>query len=392
MPWQEVSVVSQRTEFMFLASQPGANLAELCRRYGISRTAAYKWLGRYKEGGVRALTNQSRKPLHSPGQTPERLEQLVVKVRAAQPTWGGRKIRAKLVELGEAEVPSASTITAILERHGLLSEDRREKRDWQRFEHEAPNRLWQMDFKGHFATEQARCHPLTLLDDHSRFSLCLKACANEQGTGVQQALEAVFRRYGLPDRMTMDNGAPWGSDEAHPYTPLTLWLIRLGIRVSHSRPYHPQTQGKLERFHRTLKSELLNYRSFKDLFEAQHHFDRWRDSYNCERPHEALGMQVPAQRYKPSWRTYPEQLSPIEYSADDQVRKVQNKGEISFQGRTFKVGKAFQGQPVALRPTPHDGVFDVYYCNQRIAEVDLRLNMLLNSSVGSSVNHVPEHL
>lgn len=377
MPWQEVSVVSQRREFVHQALQPGANLAELCRRFGISRESGYKWVKRYRQGGLEALEDQSRKPLRSLRQTPGRLEHLVLKVREANPSWGGRKIRAKLLAMGEVEVPSASTITAILQRHGLLSEERRESRDWLRFEHEAPNRLWQMDFKGHFQMEQGRCHPLTLLDDHSRFSLCLRACGDEQGRSVQAALTDVFRLYGLPERMTMDNGPPWGSYELDAYTPLTLWLIRLGIRVSHSRPYHPQTQGKLERFHRTLKTELLNYRSFRDLDDAQHHFDRWREIYNHERPHDALHLEVPAKRYQVSWRAYPEQLPPMEYGPDDLVRKVQDRGRFTFQGRIFKIGKAFKGQPVALRPTQQDGVLDVYFCNQRIAQVDLHLNILL---------------
>lgn len=377
MPWREVSIVSQREEFVLLATVPGANLKQLCLRFGISRPTAYKWIARHQQGGPAALVDQSKKPHSSPHQTPERVELVVLKVREAHPYWGGRKIRAKLLELGEAQVPSASTITAILQRHGLLDENRRETRDWQRFEHEAPNQLWQMDFKGHFPMEQGRCHPLTLLDDHSRFSLCLKACLDEQGTTVQAALSEVFRRYGLPERMTMDNGAPWGQDDTHPYTPLTLWLIRLGIRVSHSRPYHPQTQGKLERFHRTFKTEVLNHRSFRDDKEAQHAFDHWRDVYNCHRPHEAIGLVAPVRRYSPSWRPFPEQVAPIEYGPDDQVRKVQDKGEFSFHGKIFKVSKAFKGQPVALRPTQQDGVFDVFYCNQRIAQVDLHLNILV---------------
>ena len=155
-----------------------------------------------------------------------------------------------------------------------------------------------MDFKGHFAVGAARCHPLTVLDDHSRFNLCLQACVDEQGHTVQTHLTTSFRRYGLPQRVAVDNGSPWGDTLDSPYTPLVAWLIRLGIRVSHSRPYHPQTLGKDERFHRSLKAEVLR-ESFPDLDTVQTRFDRWRTVYNFERPHEALSMQTPATRYAP---------------------------------------------------------------------------------------------
>src|SRR5262249_28011286 len=158
-------------------------------------------------------------------------------------------------------------------------------RPYQRFEHDAPNCLWQMDFKGHFATQTARCHPLTVLDDHSRFAVGLQACPDQRTETVKDRLTHIFRRYGLPQRMTRDNGSPWGSDADHRFTPLTVWLMRLDIRVSHSRPYHPQTQGKDERFHKTLGLELLRDRFFRDLAQAQRCFDDWRYVYNLQRPH-----------------------------------------------------------------------------------------------------------
>jgi transposase InsO family protein len=242
----------------------------------------------------------------------------------------------------------------------------------QRFEHEAPNGLWQMDFKGHFALEAGRCHPLTALDDHSRFCVLLQACADEKGLTVQGHLTQAFRRYGLPGRMLMDNGSPWGNAAGQPFTPLTVWLLRLGVRVSHGRPYHPQTQGKEERFHRTLKAEVLSGPARPCLQRTQAAFDAWREVYNCTRPHEALGMQVPASRYRPSTRAFPEALPPIEYGPDDSVRRVQAEGWLHFRGHALRVPKAFHGQPVALRPAPDvDGRFDVFYCHQRIAQVSL---------------------
>jgi len=371
MPWQEVSTVSLRKEFVTLASAEGANRSELCRRFGISRKTGYKWLER-AGAACGVLADASRRPAHSPWRTEPRLEQLILALRDEHPAWGARKLRRRLQDLGQECLPAPSTMQAILERHGRIDpQGSREHRSWQRFEHAQPNALWQMDFKGHFALQTGRCHPLTVLDDHSRFALCLEACANEQGQTVQQRLSGVFQRYGLPARIGVDNGSPWGDTFGSPYTPLVAWLIRLGVSVSHSRPYHPQTLGKDERFHRTLKAEVLD-RTYSDLPELQRRFDDWRSVYNCERPHEALGMQVPASRYRPSPRPMPQSLPPIEYSPGDFVRRVADQGWLSFRGRPLHVSKAFAGLPVALRPRPdQDGLFEVFFCHQKIAQFDL---------------------
>jgi len=373
MPWQEVSTVLLRQEFVMLASVEGANVRALCRRYTISPKTGYKWLGRYRRQGRTGLTDRSRRPHRSPTRTAPALERAVLAVRAAHPVWGGRKIRAVLLARGHPTLPSPSTMTAILQRHGQIAPEAAPQHTaWQRFEHDAPNRLWQMDFKGHFALLAGRCHPLTVLDDHSRFAVGLQACGDETGRTVQARLIACFRRYGLPEALLVDNGPPWGSDAAHPHTPLTAWLIRLGVRIRHGRPYHPQTQGKDERFHRTLKAEVLGTRVLRDLAQCQREFDRWREVYNLQRPHEALAMAVPASRYRVSPRAFPEVLPPIEYGPADLVRKVAEGGELSYRNRTFRVGKAFRGYPVALRPTLVDGVFDVFFCHQRVAQVNLR--------------------
>lgn len=373
MPWQEVSIMSQRREFVMFAQADEANLRALCKRYGISRKTGYKWLRRFGADGTAGLQDRSRRPRHTRNKTADELEQALVALRRTHPAWGARKLRARLQTLGEAEVPAASTVHGILTRHGLINPDAAATpHAWQRFEHAAPNHLWQMDFKGHVALQTARCHPLTVLDDHSRFSLCLSACADETGNTVQTELTRTFEHYGLPDAMTMDNGAPWGADADHPYTAFTLWLMRLHIRVTHSRPYHPQTQGKDERFHRTLKAEVLRDPPFRDLSHAQRRFDAWRTVYNFERPHEALGQQVPASRYRPSVRAFPGRLPAIEYGPDDLVRKVQYKGEFSFHGQTLRVSKCFHGYPIALRPTLEDGKFSIHFCATRIGFVDLR--------------------
>lgn len=372
MPWHEVSTMSLREEFVMVARQEGANMALLCRRFGIARRTGYKWLARFASEGRGGLSDRSRRPHRSPTQTPAALEEAVIALRRRHPTWGGRKLARRLQALGHDAVPAPSTITAMLHRHHLLTPTESAKHQaFVRFEHATPNALWQMDFKGWFQLPRGRCHPLTVLDDHSRFNLLLRACADQQGTTVQAALTAVFRRYGLPVRMTMDNGAPWGSDAAHVLTPLTLWLMRLGIAVSHSRPYHPQTQGKDERFHRTLECELLQYRVFRDLTHVQWHFDRFRELYNLERPHEALGLEVPGRRYQPSVRAFPEPLPPIEYAPGDVVRKVDH-GTVSYRGHVLRVPKALHGYPVAIRATCGDGTLAIYFCQSQVAAIDLR--------------------
>jgi transposase InsO family protein len=373
MPWGEVSTMSLRREFVMLAQQEGANIRELCRRYRIQPRIGYKWLGRYVQDGASGLADRSRRPHRSPHRTDEAVEAAVTGLRRQHPCWGGRKLRRRLLELGVAGVPSAGTITAILHRHQLIEASESSKhRAFERFEHAAPNDLWQMDFKGHFATAAGRCHPLTILDDHSRFALALAACADERRSTVEAAMTGAFRRYGLPNRMLMDNGAPWGNDTDPPWTRLTAWLLRLGIGVSHGRPYHPQTQGKDERFHRTLQAELIGRRAWRDLRQCQSAFDDWRHVYNAERPHEALGLATPATRYQASRRSFPESLPAIDYGSGAIVRKVQDKGRIFFANRIWKVGKAFHGQPVALRPTLADGCYDVVFCQHKIAALDLR--------------------
>lgn len=372
MPWQEVSTVSLRQEFVTMVQHGPVNISELCRRFRVSRKTGYKWLARCAAEGAAGLADRSRRPRGSPTRTPVEMEAAVVALRDAHPAWGGRKLRRRLDDLGYRDVPAPSTLTAILHRHGRMDTAESPKHTaFTRFEHAAPNRLWQMDFKGHFALAQGRCHPLTVLDDHSRFNVLLRACANEQGETVQGALTEAFRRYGLPERMTMDHGSPWGADPAHPLTAVTVWLIRLGIGVSHSRPYHPQTQGKDERFHRTLAVECLRAQPFRDLAHCQGQFDGFRDTYNFERPHEALGLAVPASRYSPSPRAFPEVLPPIEYGPGDAVRKVQAKGELFYRGQVFRVSQALRGYPVALRPTTDEGRLVVYFCHHRVTEIDM---------------------
>ena len=368
MAWKECTSMSERRELVRFASQEGANVSRLSQGFGISRKTAYKWLSRSR-AGEESFRELSRRPRRSPRRTPPEIEALVCNLRRAHP-WGGRKIRSRLLADGHEGVPAASSISAILRRNGLMQRSLRPQRDYLRFEEDAPNRLWQMDFKGDFLTGKGRCYPLTVLDDHSRFSIKLSACPNQRTETVRQQLTHAFQVYGLPDRMLMDNGAPWRGAAAD-FTHLTAWLIRLGVKISHGRPYHPQTQGKDERFHRTLKYEVLSHRSsWPDLEDVQRAFDAWRDVYNLYRPHEALADRPPVTRYRPSERRFPAVLLPIEYPSTDTVRSVSHKGAIRFGGRSIFISEGLSGNPVALRAVG-DGIWGVYFCQQQVATIDL---------------------
>lgn len=368
--------MTSRLEFVTLASAPGANVSALCHAFGVSRKTAYKWLALFKQQGQSGLADRSRRPVSSPNRSDAELEAQIVALHDAYPCWGARKLQALLPE--GAPRPHPNTIAAILRRHGrqVVPPSDAGTPANKRFEHEAPNLLWQMDFKGHFALTDpnaGRCYPLTILDDHSRFALCLKACSGETGDQVRPALIEVFRRYGLPLRITCDNGNPWGTPKQNGLTKFEVWLIRLGVRVSHSRPMHPQTQGKDERFHRTLKLELLDRRGFHSIDTCQHAFDGWRDQYNTIRPHYALGQRPPASRYTISARRYPEILPSIEYDSRDTIRKVRGNGHITFKGRQLFVGEGLVGEPVAVRPSEIDGLMSVVFCDRAVGEIDLRI-------------------
>lgn len=372
MPWKEASVVSLRKEFVGLAIN-GSNIARLSQYFGVSRTTAYKWLKRYGLEGESGLSDRSRRPLQSPTRTDKSIEEEIKAVRKEHAAWGGRKIKRYLENGGSKHIPAASTITQILRRSGLINPEESVKHAaLVRFQRSEANDLWQMDFKGHIPCPEGRCHPLTVLDDYSRYAVTLKACLNERGETVQACLKETFRRYGLPNQMVMDNGSPWGFDLGNPYTYLTVWLIRIGVLISHSRPRHPQTLGKDERFHRTLKAELLGDSIPWKNKESQKRFDQWRFMYNHHRPHEALNMNVPANRYVVSKRPYREELQSIEYAPGDIVRKVQQNGILHFKGREFRLPKAFIGFSIALRPRAQsDGIFDAYFIRQPIAVIKL---------------------
>lgn len=374
MAWREESIVEQRLEFVTLASREGANVRELCRRFRISAVTGYKWLERHAREGEAGLSDRSRRPHASPERTDERVERAILAERELHPAWGARKLREVLRARG-VDVPAVSTVHAVLRRHGKIDPHASGKHTpWQRFERERPNALWQIDFKGHVPLHRGdrRCHPLTILDDHSRFAIAVKACSNEREPTVREHLIDAFRRFGLPESLLSDNAPPWGTPLGElGHTKLSVWLLRLGVRVIHGRPCHPQTQGKAERFHRTLKAELLSRTELRSMAEAQRIFDTWRGTYNLKRPHEALEMRVPAACYEPSSRAYPERLPELEYGPGDIVRRVNPDGMLSFRDRLWYISEALIGEHVALRATNVDGQYRVCLGPHEMASIDL---------------------
>lgn len=370
MGWREVSVSDQRREFVMLGSLAGANISALCERFGISRQTGHLWLRRFTQG-ERGFEDRSRRPRHSPRRLSGELEAGILAVRDAHPAWGARKIAAVLRRDGLAP-PAVSTVHRVLSRHGRVTPDS-PGRAYGTFERETPNALWQMDFKGRVRLSCGSwLHPLTVIDDHSRYAVGLAACVNQQTQTVQARLETTFRHHGLPDTIYVDNGSPWGGGRPGQWTPLRLWLIKLGVETIHSKPYQPQGRGKNERFHRSLAVEVLSLAPLRDFDDAQAAFDRWRHVYNRERPHQALGFATPAERYRPSKRAFPETLPAPQYAPGEIVRRVgTTKAYVAFRNRFWKVPEAFLGETLAIRPRLPDGRFAICCGAHEIASLDL---------------------
>jgi len=371
MPWKDKDRMTLKLEFLKEFLEKKVNISTLCIDFGISRKTAYKWIKRYKESGLQGLENLSRRPMRYSKATSMQTIALILKTRKSL-HWGARKLRQYLRNQGMQNLPCEATFNRILIRHNCIKEEESQKREhFIRFERQQPNELWQMDFKGFFGLpKNEKCYPLTILDDYSRFSICIKACSNPDEKSVKQELESAFRTYGLPEGMTMDNGAPWGSGRRH-LTKLTVWLMRLNIQVSHSAPAHPQTQGKLERFHRSFKEEVLKYHQFKDIQDAQHKFNEWRELYNNHRPHEGIGLMRPQDRYLPSSRLFPEKLPEIVYPVNALIKKVSKKGDICFKGIHFFLGEHLTEEYVGLIERQED-IYDIYFCRTNIQKIDLR--------------------
>jgi transposase InsO family protein len=373
MPWDNRGLMFLKEEFIQNVKKKTGTISQLCEKYNISRKTGHKWINRHSEEGFLGLNNRSKRPCSMPSRVSNDHVELIVSIRDQYPSWGAKKLKQVLINIGHKNLPSISSFNRILRREERVVRAESEKRHrYIRFERETPNELWQMDFKGHFAVSEGKCYPLTILDDCSRYSICLKACSSENEVSVRRGLEEAFRQYGLPEAMTMDNGSPWKGHSTQRLSRLTVWLMRLGIKIGHSRPYHPQTQGKDERFHRTFKEEVLKYHNFQGLSDAQKHFDEWRHLYNHIRPHEALGMRCPVQKYRQSERQFPEKLPTIEYQLEDVVKRVKRGGEIPFKGKYYYVGEHLRGEFVALRQRA-ERRWDIYYVTTRLGSFEEKM-------------------
>ncbi len=364
MAWKTMDVHEQRVRFVVEAMQKSLPLSALCVAYEISRPTGYLWLRRYRELGVQGIAEQSRKPHSSPRRTDAGLEDRVVAMRMRYPDWGARKLRVLLAREG-VELPR-NTIHRILLRHDLVREGERRAPATQRFERSQPNELWQMDFKGPKGWPQS-VGPLSVLDDHSRYLIALAANGTTHGELVREQLEEAFQRCGVPEGMLMDHGTPWWSQKSPSgQTHLSLWLMRQGIRLHWSGIRHPQTQGKVERFHGSLQRALERRGTPQQKTQAW--LDAYRWEHNHVRPHEALGMQTPATLWRPSSRRYDPHPPRWEYPAGAWVLKLDCHGLLDIQGRKWKVSKALSGERVQVVRVEQRML--VFYCTTLIRELD----------------------
>jgi transposase InsO family protein len=347
MPWLETDVRDQRVQFIVAATTPDARMTDVCRVFGISRRTGYKWLARYEAaGGVAALRDRSRRPHQSPGHTPPAITARVCALRDLY-GWGGEKLRVVLA--AEGVTLAARTIDRIIAREGRTHRDAAPAAALGRFTRGAPNDLWQMDAKGHYPVgKRGRCHPLSILDDHSRFAVGLYPLTTLQTAPVQAALIDCFEHYGVPTAMLMDHGVPW-CDPARPtgLTRLGVFLVQQGIRVIHGRVRHPQTQGKVERFHRTLAERLRWWGVPTALPAWTDTLAAFRTEYNDIRPHAALGQEPPALHFQRSPRAYRPTPPPWQYAAGCAVQRVDAAASITYAGRRFFISEALIGQEVA---------------------------------------------
>ena len=364
MAWRAMDVRDQRVRFVLEATSGQRSFSGLCAEFGISRPTGYVWLKRYRGAGLTGISEQSRRPHTSPQRTSEWIEAQVVQLRQRYPDWGARKLAVLLSRQG-IELPP-TTVHRILLRYDLVAESDRHSQALQRFERERPNELWQMDFKGPRGWRHP-VGPLSIIDDHSRYLIALAATGSTHAALVREQLEQAFIDCGLPEGMLMDHGIPWCSTQAPAgSTRLTFWLMRQGIGLHWSRIRHPQTQGKVERFHLSLM-QALDKRGTPTR-DTQKWLDDYRWEHNHIRPHEALGMLTPASRWQPSPRRYDPQLPRWEYPEGSWVLKVDCQGKIDVKGKRWKISRALAGDWVRLLPVEHRIL--VYYCNTLMRELD----------------------
>lgn len=367
MPWKTNSGLEQRWGFVQLALRARMGVAELCRRSGISRKTAYKWIARFQERGRRGLRDQVRAAhrLHN-RPSPKWLARLR-RCRRQHPSWGAPKVRWALGQrFGRRQLCSEAAISRWLKRWGLTRKRRRRARKGPTVMRPAltvarrPNEVWTIDFKGWFRTGDGRkLEPLTIRDLFSRYILAIQLLPQQDMEGTRRVLEGLFRTYGLPQVIRADNGSPFGATGALGLTRLSAWWVRLGIRVEHIEPGHPEQNGAHEQMHRVYKAETLNPPA-PTVRGQKHRTRQWCREYNYHRPHEALGMEVPGDHYRKSRRKMPGRIGPWKYPRGWESRLVKGNGLISWKGRSRFVGEAFEWQRVGLKRLGQ-GTWEVYF-------------------------------
>lgn len=371
MPWEEKRLGTVREEFVERVLQREKSKAALCREYGISRPTGDKWIARYLSGET--MTDRSRAPDRQANRIDAAMEEQIVTYRKRYPAIGAVKLKRMLEDEGRTGLPCTKTFHNVLKRNGLITrEASMTAAPCQRFERANPNEMWQGDFKGHFAMGNGqRCHPLNIVDDHSRFSMCCEALSGETFAEVQPVLVRLFEQYGMPSVFLCDNGNPWGTVQSTGFSRFEVWLMDLGVLTVHGRIRHPQTQGKEESFNRSLTRECLRGQEFRDMTDAQAKLDAYREFYNNKRPHHALGLDVPATRYTPSDRRLPMKISRWEYGTGCEVRRVKDSGYVTIRGQGYFLSEAFGGKEIAVRESQLAGQITLLYRQYRIGRIDI---------------------
>ena len=377
MPWKEKTVEELRKEFVEAAASC-SNFSSLCREFGITRATGYKWVQRYEKDET--LSDRSRRPNITTNKTSEAIEIQIIEARTTHPGWGAKKIKVSLENKG-VEMPCVKTVNNILNRYGCISKEESLKhKAFNRFEKERCNEMWQTDFKGEFRMQDGNyCFPLDIFDDHSRFVIRIKPSKSTSNLVLPTFREA-FYEYGMPDSVLSDNGAQFAGFRQG-YTQFEKWLMNHDVLPIHGRIKHPQTQGKIERFHRAMNQELLRHYTPKDIDDAERVFNDWRNCYNNERPHEALGMKCPSDIYTPSSRTYRDQVDKYEYSGKYHVIKGNSWGYVRFGGWQIYLSETMANEHIEFRPNPNGDTFMACYRNFAIGEFDVHTGKLLHRKI-----------
>lgn len=376
MPWLETDVIKERTRFVLDYESGLFTMSELCERFGISRQTGYALWQRYQEQGLAGLQDRARGPKSCPHKTLAQVEQALVDLRRAHPHWGPVTLLQRLAVLQpHLALPAASTAGEILKRHGLISarkprtRHRHPGRPYVRM-HE-PNDVWTADFKGEFLTRDHRyCYPLTIADGCSRYLITCRGQRSVAYSGARAGFEAAFRTYGLPLQILTDNGTPFASCAIGGLSRLSAWWIKLGIHPVRIEPGCPQQNGRHERMHRTLKAEVTRPPA-ANLGAQQRLLERFRHCYNEERPHRALGGEVPAARYRASSRPYPERIPELVYPGHFRRPKVGTNGCVSWRGKFIFVSEVLAGERLGFEPVD-DGIWSVHFGPVLLARFDER--------------------